>query len=162
MCFQVYDRKVDLLLRRSSFTHLRYSQVDYLNSLGSSDKYPVSRQPREIPNYLTITNPFGNYIWLFIILTALTMSLALVTIDKCYSWWNEMNYKDIVYKSNILKLHYTLLSACKKIDTGNSIMILTGRTGLYSPFSPFLTIPVLNLLQPFERYEQVTVLLQAY
>ena len=99
--FQVYGRKMDLLLRRSSFTHFRYSRVDYLNYLGSWEKYPISRQPREIPNFLTTINPIDSYVWLCLIITVLSISLTLVTFDKFYSWWNDVDYDDTVYKSNI-------------------------------------------------------------
>ena len=99
---------MDLLLRRSSFTHFRYNRVDYLNYLGSWDKYPLSRQPREIQNFLTVINPIGCYVWLYLIITVLTISFTLVTIDKCYSRWSDVNYEDTVYKSKILNKHQTL------------------------------------------------------
>ena len=69
--------------------------------MGSWEKYPLSRQPREIPNFMTIINPIGDYVWIYLIFITLTIALALMTIDKFYSRWNDIEYEDTVYKSNI-------------------------------------------------------------
>ena len=50
---------------------------------------------------MTIINPIGDYVWIYLIFIALTIALALMTIDKFYSWWNDIEYEDTVYKSNI-------------------------------------------------------------
>ena len=63
------------------------------------------RKPREIPNFLTITNPIDRYVLIFLIVTAMSMTLALMLIDKFYSWWNETSYKDMVYKSNKIMIY---------------------------------------------------------
>ena len=100
--FQTYGRKIDLLLRPSSFTHQRFTRVDYLNHLGRYEKYAFSRQPIEQPNFLTLLSPMDRTMWLFLIITVSAISVVLVTIDKFYSWWNEINYEDTVYKSKIV------------------------------------------------------------
>ena len=99
--FQTYGRKIDLLLRPSSFTHQRFTRVDYLNHLGRYEKYAFSRQPIEQPNFLTVVSPMDHSMWLFLIVTSLAISVVLVTIDKFYSWWNDINYEDTVYKSTM-------------------------------------------------------------
>ena len=106
--FQTYDRKVDLLLRPTSYTHQRYTRIDYLNHISSYEKYAYSRQPRKLPNFLTIINPMDNYIWLFLIITVLAMLVALVTIDKFFSWWNVIIYEDTIYKSNMTFIKFLL------------------------------------------------------
>ena len=47
-----------------------------------------------------------NYVWIFLFITVCTMFLALETIDRFYSWLNDITYVDNVYKSEILVLIY--------------------------------------------------------
>ena len=66
------------------------------------------RQPREIPNFRTIINPIDQYVLIFLMVTAMSMTSILMLIDKFYSWRNETSYDDTVYKNNIIMIYYIL------------------------------------------------------
>ena len=86
---------------RGYYSPLTYPYVDYLTYVGSYEFYPISGRLLEKPNFLTLTNPFDKYIWIFLVTTVLALIWTLVAIEKVYLVKMAIPSKDILQRSKI-------------------------------------------------------------
>ena len=99
--FQAYNRNADIVIGRSPFYDFLSNRVDYLGTgyLGTMEIYPFSANMKEIQNYLMNIHPFDKYVWIFLGISVLSVTLAVVTIDLCFASWESLPSKDVVYQS---------------------------------------------------------------
>ena len=112
--FQAYNRKADIVIGRTPFYDFISNRVDYLGTgyLGTMEIYPFSANMKEIQNYLMNIQPFDKYIWIFLGISVLSVTLAVVTIDLCFASWERLPTKDIVYQSKVA--YQVILSDLRK------------------------------------------------
>ena len=75
-----------------------YQFVDYTNTIGTVELHPISGRLLEIPNFLTLANPFDKYIWISIITTAPALICTLIFIEKFYFENMRIPSKDILQR----------------------------------------------------------------
>ena len=99
--FQAYNRETDIVFGRSILTYTLNNRIDHLGTsyLGTMDIYPLSANMKEIQNYLTFIHPFDKYVWLFLAISALSVTLAVIIIDRCFASWESLPTTDILYQS---------------------------------------------------------------
>ena len=96
-----FKRDVEISVVRAIYTIYENNRVEYLGQLGSMNIYPLSRDLKQKQNYLTLIEPFDKYIWMFLAVSVLSVTLAIVMIDKCYLSWRNLVTEDVVYHSRI-------------------------------------------------------------
>ena len=102
MSIQIPMRSIDVVFMRVPFNQRSYKYIDYMNYVASLEFYPISGRLQEKPNFMTLTNPFDMYIWIFLLFTILSLISSLVLIEKVYNL-SKMSYpsKDIWQQSMI-------------------------------------------------------------
>ena len=98
---QVAGRTLDVAFTRAAYDSRIYPLVDYLTQIGSYEFYPVSGKLQEKSNFLTLTDPFDKYIWIFLVATVFALIWTLVLIEKIYLEKMRIPSKDILRRSKI-------------------------------------------------------------
>ena len=86
---------------RLPFDYLSYKYIDYLSYISSWEIYPMSGRLQEIPNFLTVTNPFDKYVWIWLIGSVVALSVTLIKIETFYTTRMKIPAKDIINRSKI-------------------------------------------------------------
>ena len=76
-----------------------YLLNDYLFHTGSYDLHIVQGIPDKRLNYATIFKPFDVYIWAYIGISVVAVTIAFVVIEKTYTNWTEIQLKDVISQS---------------------------------------------------------------
>lgn len=86
---------------RLPFDYLSYKYIDYLSYISSWEIYPLSGRLQEIPNFLTVTNPFDKYVWIWLMASVIALTVTLIIIEKLYAIRMKIPAKDIINRSKI-------------------------------------------------------------
>ena len=76
-------------------------QNEFVGPLDTNDFHIISSAPQEINGYLALVGVFDSFTWVFLLVSALMMSIALIIINKLHSTWSDISTKDTPYKSII-------------------------------------------------------------
>ena len=92
-------------------TRYPYNMMDndfeFIGPLGKPYVYRfLSRNPREIQNYLTLLKPFDENSWALIATSVISVVIALVCIDTTFASWSKTSRRGILLQSIIL---YTII-----------------------------------------------------
>ena len=97
--FQSSIRGADLMLVRSIYRQGIAMHNDFLGTVGAYNFQFLSARPKQIQNYLMLFWPFDRYIWAFLFVSVVAVTITLVMIDTIYANWTNASTKDIVYQS---------------------------------------------------------------
>ena len=97
--FQSNNRDADLMLVRGLYREGIALKNDYIGPTGAINFRFLSSTPQQIPNYLTLVNPFDGYIWAFLLASVMAVIFSLIIIDTNYAEWTKTSKKDIIYQS---------------------------------------------------------------
>ena len=61
-----------------------YIGNDFIGPVGSYDLHLISGAPPERSEYLTLTKPFDSFTWVFTLISLVTVSIALICIEKLH------------------------------------------------------------------------------
>ena len=86
---------------RLPFDYVSYKYIDYLSYISSWEIYPMSGRLQEIPNFLTVTNPFDKYVWIWLLASVVALTLTLIMIEKLFVTRMGIPEKDIINRSKI-------------------------------------------------------------
>ena len=97
--FQSSNRDADLMLVRGLYREGIALKNDYIGPTGAVNLRFLSSTPQQIPNYLTLINPYDGYIWAFLLASVVAVIFSLIIIDTNYADWTKTSKKDIIYQS---------------------------------------------------------------
>ena len=72
---------------------------DYIGPTGAINLRFLSSSPQQIPNYLTLVNPYDGFVWAFLLASVVAVIFSLILIDTSYADWTNASKKDIIYQS---------------------------------------------------------------
>ena len=113
--FQSNNREADLFLTRATFRNGISLRNNYLRPVGRYDFQFISAPPKEIQNYLTLINPFDRYVWAFLLVSLMVVTITLIKIDTIYANWFGTSTHDITYMGKYM---------CFYIDLDNILSML--------------------------------------
>ena len=67
---------------------------DFIGPVGSYDLHLISGAPPERSEYLTLTKPFDSFTWVFTLISLVTVSIALICIEKLHATWSKESDDD--------------------------------------------------------------------
>ena len=82
---------------RLGYARHRFMRNDFIGPVGSYDLHLISGAPPERSEYLTLTKPFDSFTWVFTLISLVTVSIALICIEKLYATWSKESYDDTVF-----------------------------------------------------------------
>ena len=68
---------------------IRYQLVDYLTNTGIYEFVLIGRNPREVPSLRTIRLTFDDITWILVIISDVSVTLMLFSIDLIWNWVNK-------------------------------------------------------------------------
>ena len=74
---------------------------DYLYHVGGYPLGMVTAAPKQKTDYRTVTNPFDSYVWVFTMISVLSVNAAFIVIDKANAFWMTGTTKTQMHLSNI-------------------------------------------------------------
>ena len=87
-------------MTRIPYNFMPRNEFEVIGPLGKPYEFQfLSRSPREIQNYLTLSNPFDEYSWAFIAASVISVAIALVCIDTAFASWSKISRRDIFRQS---------------------------------------------------------------
>ena len=72
---------------------------DFVGPTGAMNFRFLSSSPQQIPNYLTLVNPYDGFVWAFLLASVVAVIFSLIIIDTFYADWTKTSKKDIIYQS---------------------------------------------------------------
>ena len=113
--FQSNNRETDISMVRLAYARHRYLQNDFIGPVGSYDLHLISGPPPERSEYLTLTKPFDSFTWIFTMISLVSVSIALIIIEKLHATRSKESGDDTVFhckcqsKTEIRPLQLTLI-----------------------------------------------------
>ena len=121
---KVSGRNVDVGVARLPYEYISFGYIDYTSYVGTWEIYPLSGRLQEMPNFLTVTNPFDKYVWMFLLISLVALIVALITIEKLHMTRMKIPARDIINRSKILiKIQLRLLNNLDKHFSGLIIVV---------------------------------------
>ena len=99
MYFQSSNRDAELMLVRGLYRKGIAWKNEYIGPIGAVNLQFLSSAPQQIPNYLTLVNPYDGYVWTFLLASFMAVIFSLIIIDTNYAEWTKTSKKDIIYQS---------------------------------------------------------------
>ena len=78
-------READLCMVRELYLWTTYLQNDYIGTHETYDFHFQTGPPQEIRNSMLLFRPFDKYVWAFLVASVVTVSVALILIDKAHA-----------------------------------------------------------------------------
>ena len=104
---QVWAKHAEIGIGQASFARYRYKLVDYLPWMYIYEFPWSSRLPREVTSFVTLIRPFDNYTWIMAIVASATFFLALVIVQKVWTYQSGRPYEsDFLYQGNSFVRQY--------------------------------------------------------
>ena len=88
-----------MALVRLPFDFTSYKYIDYLSYISSWEIYPISGRLQEIPNFLTVTNPFDKYVWMWLLISVPALMTSFIMIEKLYRTQMKSSTRHLVNRS---------------------------------------------------------------
>ena len=80
------------------------SKNDFIGPVGTYDFHFISGAPQERDNFKTLILPFDEYIWAFLVMSVVLVSITLIFINKIYATFSKESSKESMLESmNISK-----------------------------------------------------------
>ena len=99
---------------RLGYARHRFMRNDFIGPVGSYDLHLISGAPPERSEYLTLTKPFDSFTWVYTLISLVTVSIALLCIEKLHATWSKEFADDTIfhckYKSKTESLALAIIS----------------------------------------------------
>ena len=86
-----------------------YMKNDFFRPLGTYDFHFISGAPNLTPSYLTIFQPFDQYVWISTLISIIAVTVTLIGIDKIYAKWTNTVSSSIIYHGRTFVANATWL-----------------------------------------------------
>ena len=86
---------------KSAFYHLN----DYLFNMGSHDLIIISAIPEKTLNYKTMLKIFDIYVWIFVSLSVISVTVTMVIIEKTSATWIGNSARKSIHQCTYIKIH---------------------------------------------------------